>query len=91
MGDTEKKAAKLGILGKYAYAWITLVFFAESFALHWWFGWRAFVDEAHQHGQAPVISEYLTTSLLPTWLCGTNAERTSMLRWRCGASPDLDH
>jgi hypothetical protein len=60
MGDTKKKAAKLGILGKYAYAWITLVFFAVSFALHWWFGWRAFVDEAHQHGQAPVVSEYLT-------------------------------
>ena len=59
-GGTEAKAAKLGILGKYAYAWLTLAFFAGSFALHWWFGWLSFVDEAHQHGEQPVVSEYLT-------------------------------
>jgi len=61
MGSVERRAAKQGVLGKYAYAWLTLVFFAGSFALHWWFGWRAFVDEATQHGQEPVIGEYLNT------------------------------
>jgi hypothetical protein len=60
MGSVEKEAAKRGIWGKYAYAWITLAFFAVSFGLHWWFGWLAFEDEAAQHGQQPVVSEYLT-------------------------------
>lgn len=30
---------------RYAYAWITLAFFFITVALHWWFGWLAFVDE----------------------------------------------
>ena len=44
---------------KYAYAWITLVFFAGSFALHWLFGWYAFADEAREHGQLPEVNSYL--------------------------------
>ena len=44
---------------KYAYAWITLGFFLISFVLHWYFGWKAFVDEAAQHSQTPQLSEYL--------------------------------
>lgn len=44
---------------KYAYAWITLGFFAVSFGLHWLFGWHAFVDEARSHGQTPEASGYL--------------------------------
>jgi hypothetical protein len=47
------------MLKKYAYAWITLGFFAGSFALHWLFGWYAFADEARQHGQSPDVSGYL--------------------------------
>ncbi len=38
---------------KYAYAWITLVFFAISIAGHWIFGWYAFVDEAAEHHRPP--------------------------------------
>lgn len=45
---------------RYAYAWITLLFFAVSFGLHWLFGWHAFVDETRDHGQAPQIAAYLT-------------------------------
>src|SRR4030095_5699590 len=37
-----------------AYGWITLVFFLGSLLLHWYFGWNAFVDDAHAHGQAQV-------------------------------------
>ena len=48
-----------GIIRKYAYAWITLFFFAGSLALHWWFGWQTFADEAQQHGQVPQFSEYI--------------------------------
>lgn len=44
---------------RYAYGWITLAFFLLSIAGHWIFGWFAFVDEAMQHGQAPVLNEYL--------------------------------
>lgn len=45
---------------RYAYAWITVVFFLVSLGLHWWFGWQAFVSDAAQHGQAPQVSEYWT-------------------------------
>jgi hypothetical protein len=56
----EKMAHKLGALGKYSYAWITLAFFLISLLLHWYFGWDAFEDEARQHGEAPQVSEYMT-------------------------------
>jgi hypothetical protein len=44
---------------RYAYGWITAIFFLVSIGLHWLFGWYAFVDEAAQHGQTPQASEYL--------------------------------
>ncbi|MGX7951685.1 DUF6766 family protein [Tsuneonella sp. HG249] len=60
MANTEDKAASLGVLGKYAYAWITLAFFLISLLLHWYFGWKAYVDEAVEHGSDPQVAEYLT-------------------------------
>ena len=45
---------------KYAYGWITLIFFLVSFGLHWTFGWFAFADEAREHGQAAELVPYLT-------------------------------
>jgi hypothetical protein len=44
---------------KYAYGWITVVFFLLSIIGHWAFGWYAFVDETAQHGQAPELNAYL--------------------------------
>jgi len=44
---------------RYAYLWITLAFFLISIALHWWFGWHAFVEEATEHGQEAQLSSYL--------------------------------
>jgi hypothetical protein len=44
---------------KYAYAWLTLGFFIGSFGLHWFFGWKAFEDEARTHHQAVEVNEYL--------------------------------
>jgi len=41
---------------KYAYAWITGLFFLVSFGLHWFFGWQAFVDEQQAHGQSADFS-----------------------------------
>ena len=55
------------IIKGYAYAWITLGFFLVSLALHWWFGWTAFVDEASQHGQSPEVSAYVTEMLRDTF------------------------
>ena len=44
---------------RYAYGWITLIFFLVSIGLHWLFGWYAFADEAGQHGQTPQVGDYL--------------------------------
>ncbi len=55
----ERSAARHGILGKYAYAWLTLGFFLVSLVLHWFFGWRAFSAEAEAHHQVPELAEYL--------------------------------
>ena len=48
------------MLKRYAYAWITLSFFLISFILHWWLGWHSYVSEAAEHGQTPVVRDYLT-------------------------------
>ena len=52
---------------KYAYAWLTLAFFLGSLLLHWYFGWKAFVDESMQHGQAPQTAGYLAEMLRDTF------------------------
>ena len=44
---------------RYAYGWITAIFFLVAIAGHWVLGWYAFVDEARQHGQAPDVTSYL--------------------------------
>lgn len=44
---------------RYAYGWITAIFFLVSIVGHWVFGWYAFVDDAQTHGQAPQLSSYL--------------------------------
>ena len=43
---------------RYAYGWITALFFLVSIALHWLFGWWAYVDEAQSHHQAPELAAY---------------------------------
>jgi hypothetical protein len=49
----------MSVFRKYAYAWITVAFFLVSLALHWWFGWQAYLDEAREHGTVPQAREYL--------------------------------
>jgi hypothetical protein len=63
----EDKAAKKGILGKYAYGWITLAFFLGSLLLHWYFGWQAYVEEAKEHGQPIEAGAYATEMLRDTF------------------------
>jgi hypothetical protein len=43
---------------RYAYGWITVLFFLGSIAGHWIFGWYAFLQGAAEHAQQPVFSEY---------------------------------
>jgi hypothetical protein len=52
---------------KYAYAWLTLGFFLVSFALHWTFGWMAFVSEQQAHGQPAQLSEFLVEASRDTF------------------------
>lgn len=40
------------------YLWITLIFFIFSIALHWIFGWKAFVNDQMAHHQPIVFSDY---------------------------------
>ncbi len=63
----EVEAARHGIFGKYAYAWLTLGFFVVSFILHWFFGWRSFVAEAQEHHQIPELADYLNQMLRDTF------------------------
>lgn len=65
--EQERKAARRGIFGKYAYGWLTLAFFLGSLALHWYFGWQAYVSEAQEHGQVPAFPEYLDEMLRDTF------------------------
>lgn len=58
MGKSDHPA-RMSIWRRYAYAWLTLLFFVGSFALHWYFGWRAFVAEAQANDQVPQLADYL--------------------------------
>lgn len=56
--SVERSAKKHGILGKYSYAWLTLAFFLVSAALHWYFGWLDFSEEARTHGEQPEFAPF---------------------------------
>jgi len=56
-----------GAWRKYRYAWLTVAFFLVSLALHWYFGWRAFVDDAQQHHLAVEVSGYLDEMMRDTF------------------------
>ena len=73
-----KLSAKTIIKG-YAYAWITLVFFLGSLVLHWWFGWRAFIDEAAQHGQSPQFSQFAIQAARDTFESRHGRNRQSLV------------
>lgn len=43
---------------RYAYGWITALFFLVSIGGHWVFGWYAYIGEAAEHGQSPELASY---------------------------------
>lgn len=63
----ERAAARLGTLGKYSYAWLTLAFFLVSLVLHWHFGWQAFQDESREHGQVAEFGQFATEAMRDTF------------------------
>lgn len=44
---------------RYAYGWITAIFFLVSIVGHWVFGWYAYLDEAKSHHETPELAAYL--------------------------------
>ena len=51
---------------RYSFAWVTGLIFLVTLALHWWFGWYAFVGEQTAHGQPPQMSDYLIEMMRDT-------------------------
>jgi hypothetical protein len=53
-------------LKKKAFFWITLLLFLLSVAAHWYFGWKAFLNEQIEHHQYPEFSEYAVEAMRDT-------------------------
>ena len=60
------KNMKFNIWKKKGYLWVTLFLFIFSLALHWIFGWEAFINEQHAHNQPIIFSEYLVEMMRDT-------------------------
>ncbi|ACU62458.1 DUF6766 family protein [Chitinophaga pinensis] len=53
-------------LERKGYLWFTLAFFLVSAVLHWYFGWKVFVDEQLSHGQPVETAKYITEMMRDT-------------------------
>jgi hypothetical protein len=60
------KKTNRSIFWRKGYMWVTLLFFLISISLHWIFGWQVFKDQQQEHGQAVVVSEYISEMLRDT-------------------------
>ena len=57
---------KITGLKRKGYVWVTLILFIASLSLHWFFGWKSFVNEQEEHNQPPVVSEYVSEMVRDT-------------------------
>ncbi|UPK72572.1 DUF6766 family protein [Chitinophaga filiformis] len=57
---------KYSIFKRKGYLWFTLAFFLVSVVLHWYFGWKVFVEEQMQHGQPVITSDYISEMMRDT-------------------------
>jgi hypothetical protein len=55
------------IFKKYSYLWITLILFLGSIVGHWLFSWYSFQNEAEEHGEEPVKTEYVVKTFAETF------------------------
>jgi uncharacterized protein DUF6766 len=60
------KTKNRSIFWRKGYLWVTLLFFLISITLHWIFGWQVFKDQQREHGQAVVVSQYISEMLRDT-------------------------
>ena len=60
------KNVKMNIWKKKGYLWVTLLFFVFSLALHWIFGWQAFVNDQMAHNQPVMFSDYFVEMMRDT-------------------------
>ena len=61
-----EKKSKHSLFKRKGYVWITLIFFAVSISLHWFFGWQTFKQEQLEHGQPIIVSDYVVEMLRDT-------------------------
>lgn len=54
-------------LRNYAYAWLTLLFFVTTLLAHWFFGWRAYVNEQTEFHHRIEFSEYAVEAARDTF------------------------
>lgn len=57
---------KMSTFKKRGYVWVTLLFFVISITLHWFFGWKTFVQEQLAHHQPIVFSDYFAAMMRDT-------------------------
>ena len=57
---------KISGFKKKNYVWVTLILFFLALGLHWFFGWKTFVQEEKEHNQTPVVSEYISEMMRDT-------------------------
>lgn len=53
-------------LKKKSFFWVTLILFVLSISLHWFFGWKAFVNEQQEHNQPIEVSDYINEMMRDT-------------------------
>ena len=58
---------KISGLKKKGYVWVTLLFFIFSIVLHWFFGWRSFIDEQIAHHQPIEFASYFNEMMRDTF------------------------
>jgi hypothetical protein len=58
---------KRSVFKRYGFAWVTLGFFLVSLALHWLFGWYAYLDEQQALGQPAGTYGYAVEMLRDTF------------------------
>jgi hypothetical protein len=51
---------------KKAYFWVTFFLFLISLLTHWYFGWKAFVNEETEHHTNPQFDEYMVVAIRDT-------------------------
>jgi hypothetical protein len=60
------KQQKPSYLKRKAYFWVTLLLFIVSVMLHWYFGWKDFVNEQMAHSQPVVAAKYAVQMMRET-------------------------